>query len=54
MFKHFLALRRIFTFLAKFSEFKAVLICYLYTNFHGGEKPKGGPLEIEIFFIDGG
>ena len=27
-----------------------VLICYLYTDFHGGEKPKGG---IEIFLLSG-
>ena len=31
-----------------------VLMYYLGTDFEGGEKPKGGHLEIEIFFIDGG
>ena len=32
----------------------AVLIGYLCTDFEGGEKPKGGPLEIEFFFVEGG
>ena len=31
-----------------------VLINYLHTDFQSVEKPKGGPLEIEIFFVEGG
>ena len=31
-----------------------VLIGYLGADFQRLEKPKGGPLEIEIFFVEGG
>ena len=31
-----------------------VLMYYLGTDFEGGEKPKGGPLEIGFFLINGG
>ena len=30
-----------------------VLMYYLGTDFEGGEKPKGGPLESEIFLLMG-
>ena len=30
-----------------------VLLYYLHTDFHTVEKPKGGPLEIEKFFVEG-
>ena len=33
--------------------FYLVLIGYLCTDFEGGEKPKGGPLEIKIFLLKG-
>ena len=33
---------------------KMVLTCYLWAHFQSVEKPKGGPLEIEIFFVEGG
>ena len=36
------------------SDKKKVLVYYLRADFQGGEKPKGGPLEIEIFFVAGG
>ena len=31
-----------------------VLVYYLHPDFQSVEKPKGGPLEIEIFFVEGG
>ena len=31
-----------------------VLVNYRRPHFQGDEKPKGGPLEIEIFFVEGG
>ena len=34
-------------------QFLKVLIPYLHADFEGGEKPKGGPLEIEFFFVEG-
>ena len=30
-----------------------VLLYYLWAHFEGDEKSKGGPLEIEIFFVEG-
>ena len=32
----------------------SVLTYYLQPHFQSVEKPKGGPLEIEIFFVEGG
>ena len=32
----------------------SVLIPYRVTDFHSVEKPKGGPLEIENFLLEGG
>ena len=40
--------------LRNFGEFDLVLVYYLGTDFEADEKPKGGPLEIEIFFAEGG
>ena len=31
-----------------------VIVNYLPAHFEGDEKPKGGPLEIENFFVAGG
>ena len=31
-----------------------VLLCYLSADFEQAKKQKGGPLEIEIFFAEGG
>ena len=31
-----------------------VLLGYRVTDFEADEKPKGGPLEIEIFFVERG
>ena len=33
---------------------RSVLIGYPVLHFEADEKPKGGPLEIEIFFVEGG
>ena len=30
-----------------------VLVGYRYADFEHGKKPKGGPLEIENFFVEG-
>ena len=51
---HFVDDSRFSIFYINFPKKILVLIGYLVSDFHSVEKPKGGPLEIEKFFVEGG
>ena len=51
---HFVDDSRFSIFYINFPKKILVLIGYLVSDFHSVEKPQGGPLEIEKFFVEAG